>query len=654
VSEPGVVSLWDSRSRKVTRTLRVGGQVTGCAFAYDGASLAAAADGSLRLFTLDIPSNAATDTSGFGVRQVQFAPNGLLASASSDGSIRLWSTARTAPPAVTPRLLSTVPNAKAADQGGAGSHPLTFSSDSRTLAVVGSAATELVDVSDPQASHVVGSIPGGASSVRFSPDSTVLAVGGKETTLWDVRDRAHPQPRSSTTSPQQTGQGVGSVSFTPDGHRLITGSGGLGEVWTVNDTGAPVFANSLTTGPNEVFEADVSPDGRMAAIDDVGGLISLWLIDDRKAPRASATLPLGPTVVAGLAFPASRVPTLVVAANGGAATLWNGADPARPRQVETAGPGNGTGVPRSSAPEKAVFSADGRRFAITDNGAVDLFEDGADDRISRVSVLTAPAEQILTPAALSADGRVLAVATTDVKTYNRKYPLALWDVGGQPRLLSHLTNDGAPDTVTFSPDEHTLVVAAADTITTWDVRNLAHPVQMALRSAHAAGSVGTASFTGNGKLLAITRSNAPGTLWDIANPAAPGLLSTTPGIEGVFPVDAVFAGHTLVVGTLGAINVWDITDPTDPIQLTIFASGAGPFTGRLAVSSSGMLATAQLADARSGLYDGLGVVRLWDLSQIAEGVADPVAVACRVDGGTLSPDMWRRYAPDLSPRLICR
>jgi len=30
------------------------------------------------------------------------------------------------------------------------------------------------------------------------------------------------------------------------------------------------------------------------------------------------------------------------------------------------------------------------------------------------------------------------------------------------------------------------------------------------------------------------------------------------------------------------------------------------------------------------------------------------AVACRVDGGTLSPDMWRRYAPDLSPRLICR
>lgn len=655
------VTLWDTRLRKVERALPAGGRVTGCAFAPDGATLAAAADGKLLLFSLrpSLSAGATAFTADSDVQQVRFAPNGLLATAATDGTVRLWSITRTESAEPLTHLLATVlpdttagPDTRAGNGSAAGRRStFAFSPDSRTLAVGGSAQTRLVDVSDPSAPRLASSIAGGGSV--FSPDGAVLALGGgadDTTTLWDLRDLTHPR-RRATIKPRQSGVGGNPVAFTPDGKYLITTCGLLGEVWEINDETFR-FAHQLTTGPNTVIEADLSPDGTMAVVRDSDGLLTLWQVRDRTAPATAATLPASPAVVTGLAFPGRGGPALIVTTKSGT-TIWNVTDPARPRQLETVAPGSGT----DNAP---VFSADGRRFAVTDNGAIGLWEVTLDGHISHRGTLPAAAGAQLTPDALSADGTILAVATT-----NEKDPLALWDVRGQPSLLGHLPQGGTarpPQStrphVVFSPDGGTLVMLTSEARTTttswWDVTDPAHPAQLAQRSAQAADSPGRTVFASDGRLMADTEAGTPGALWDTSHPAAPRLLSTRPSQAGFYAGDAVFHGHALVLGTLGAVHVWDVTDPVNPVQVTEFASGGGgPFIGGLAISGSAMLATVEFAKFPSDYYTGLGTVRLWDLSAITDVIADPVAAACLIDGGQLSSDMWHRYAPDLAYRPIC-
>jgi WD40 repeat protein len=660
---PASIRLWDTRQRTVERTLNTAGRVTGCAFAPDGATLSAARGGKLLLFALDARSGAApvTFTAGAPVQQMHFAPDGVLAAVSPDGSVWLWRIASHGPAAPTARLLGRVPNATASDATGAGMRPLlAFSPDSRTLAVGGPAEAVVVDVSDPGASHVVGSIPGTVGSVVFSPDGGTLAVGRDDgtTALWDVRGGTRPRLRALIEPKQRLGQVVGSVAFTPDGNDLITAGGGLGEVWDVSGSGPPVFAHDLTTGPNEVSEADLAPDGNTAAVEDAAGLLTLWTIGNRATPRAFATLPLGRAAVTGLAFAAVRIPALVVTTYGGGVSLWNLADPTRPRQVRAVGPAAGRGVPAGGFdPQPAVFSADGRRLATAQSGGVGLWDINVDGRISRVGTIQARAGGMVIPAAMSADGAVLAVGTG-----SGKVPLALWGVRGRPRLLGHLPKGsttsrpgGVLAAAAFSSDSRALVTVSDDrSATWWNVTDPADPVQMARRSVDGKGAPGTVAYTSDGRLAAATQAGTPGVVWDVSHPT-PAQLSNRPGLEGGLAGDAVFDGHSLVVGVLGAVSVWDLTDPTDPTQLADFPSGGtGPFTGRLALSRSGTLATAQLADVPSAYHTGFGVVRLWDLSPILDVISDPVAVACRIDDKRLSAQMWQRFAPDLPYQPICR
>lgn len=83
------------------------------------------------------------------------------------------------------------------------------------------------------------------------------------------------------------------------------------------------------------------------------------------------------------------------------------------------------------------------------------------------------------------------------------------------------------------------------------------------------------------------------------------------------------------------------------------SGGDGPFDGALAISRSGLLATVQLAEVPASYYTGDSVVRLWDFTPILNILRDPVAVACQFDGGQMSPEMWRRHAPELTSQPIC-
>jgi WD40 repeat protein len=651
VARQASVVLLDVRRRRVDRTIPAGGQVTGCAFAPDGAALAVAAGGQLSVFRLGGGPGATGAVAGSGAQQVQFAPNGLLATASDRDPVKLWSIT----PGQPPRLLATVPRATVRQDGSR--RPLiSFSPDSRTLAVGEPTRVTLVDVSRPSAPHIADSIPDYPGSVGFSPTGGVLAVGLGEgaTALWDV-----PQHRRRLIQPrQQFGQVVGSVAFSRDGRELVTSGGGLGEVWHI-DGDAAVFAHQLTTGPHEIGGADVAPGGDTAVVEDSGGQLTLWRLADMTTPVALATLPLGAATVSGVAFPAMGTPRLLVTAVGGAASLWDVNDPVHAREVGTVGPRNGRGSTAGGwSSDETKFSADSRRYALADDTGVGVWEVDGNGRIGRTGTVPVPAGRAVAPVALSPNGALLLVATGDLKQPRSLWrdPPSLWAVQGTPRLLRRLPEGTIAVTGTFAPDGRTLVTRADDGTTTWwNITKPADPVRIAQRAVRAEGSPGAPAFAPDGRLMVATEAGAPGALWDTADQSAPALLGTRPGLDGGSPGDAVFQGQALLLGVLGAIDVWDITEPPNTTRLTAFASGGtGPFLGRIAVSPTGVLAAVQLADVPVAYYTGENVVRLWDLAPILEVLADPVAFACRVTGAELSPELWRRYAPELSPRPICR
>jgi WD40 repeat protein len=255
---------------------------------------------------------------------------------------------------------------------------------------------------------------------------------------------------------------------------------------------------------------------------------------------------------------------------------------------------------------------------------------------------------------MSPDGTILAVAT-QARQNNRDQsadPVALWDVRGEPRPVGQL--DGRPAATAFSADGRTLVTYTRDQTTWWNVADPADPRRLAQHAAHTDGAAGPVTFTPDGRLMVTTEDNGPGALWDTTNPAAPQLLSLGPVLGGGSPEAAVFHGSAFLVGTLGVVNIWDISEPRDPRRIAQFDSGGrGVLAGQLAVSPSGLLATVQLAEVPRGYHTGESIVRLWDLTPILNVLTDPVAVACQIGGGQMSPEMWRRYAPELSPQPIC-
>jgi WD40 repeat protein len=645
------VTLWGLQARKSLRTIQTHGSVTSCAFAPDGKTLAVAAGGSLSLVALASDSGDPSVAIVGGVEDVQYARDGLLATESYEGPVRLWSvtTAR------RPHLLSAV--SVATDRrGGSSPQPrLTFSPDSRTLAVKDHGVTALVDVRSPEAPHQVALLPGLAWCTAFSPDGATLATGMSDgiTVLWDVRSPDRPHRRSNTAPPKKFGLVVGSAAFTPDGRLLITDGAVLGEVWQIDGDAPPQYLRQATGGPHQVTGVALAPDGNTIIAEDGDGFITLWRTHDSSVPPVLATLPLSRAGVSGVAFPRTTSPQLTVTTADGSATLWNVSDPSHPTKTQTAGSTknpSATGAIYGS--DGARFSPDGRSFALLDNGAVAVWEITAEDRFRRTGTIPAPAGKKIAPLALSSDGILLTTERTDDPD-DEPAPPSVWQIGGTPRMLGQLPDLAV--TGTFAPDGHTLVTRVDGGETTWwDVTAPTRPVRLALHRAKVEGLTGPVAFTPDGRLLAATESGAPGILVDTTDRTAPVVLGSNPGPAGT-PGDAVFDGDMLVMASLGVVSVWDVTEPADATRLTEFDTGkTGAITGRMAVSPSGVLATAELGDLPNAYYTGEGTVQLWDLTPIREILADPVALACRIAGGDLSPDLWQRYAPDLRLRPICR
>jgi hypothetical protein len=209
-------------------------------------------------------------------------------------------------------------------------------------------------------------------------------------------------------------------------------------------------------------------------------------------------------------------------------TLWDVADPARPKRLADFEGGAPT-----------VFSPDGRIVATVSFGGQPALWNVSDLRKpARIATLQSGDSSLLWGEAFSPDGQVLAAAYTD--------RLYLWNVAdpARPRLLHSLPAPVAPPSpaacgqpcqapypfyqgdIAFSPRGDLLATTAGrNQVALWNVADPAHATRIAIVTG-ASGFIDAVAFSPAGRLLAEVSYQGTVTLFSLTTPARPARAAT--------------------------------------------------------------------------------------------------------------------------------
>ncbi|GID98061.1 hypothetical protein Adi01nite_74730 [Amorphoplanes digitatis] len=428
------------------------------------------------------------------------------------------------------------------------------------------------------------------STLEYSADGHYLAAVGHNTGMamvWDMTGGTKP----TLVSTVRTTGLINTVSFDPDGERLVTGdSSETATFWSIRPFGGPDPLAALTVSAAAPIRATaLRPDGR----------------------------------------------TLVAAGSDGRANSWQVSDPARPvRDTDL--------TIRGADVRSVTFSPDGRIAAAVGRDSLLTLTD-----VSRpqqpVVTLGSVRQSGANAMAFSPDGLTLAV----VADYTR---LLLWNVTDRtrPALLSTLSGGFGP-AVAFSPDGRTLATGGFDpALTLWDVSDRSAPAQLGTMAGHREAALSVA-FSPDGRTLASGSKDKTAMLWNVTDRAHPRRSATL--TDHGQPVTAVaFSpdGRTLATGdSSDELFLWSTANPLAPVRLVSMRGRGNTVQGMLFKRDGRTLAVAANADSSSA------TITLWNYAEMNSIVADPAKYACAMTGHGLDTGEWAHYIPEIPYRRTC-
>ena len=426
------------------------------------------------------------------------------------------------------------------------------------------------------------------SSISFSPDGSTLASGsGDEIRFWDVNTGETLQILTGHTS-------VKSISFSPDGSTLASGSGDEIRFWDVN-TGETL--QTLTGHTDDVKSISFSPDGSTLASGSAE--IRFW---DVNTGETLQTLTGHTDDVKSISFSpdGSMLAAVPEVFWDSTVLLWD----------------VNTGELRTFTtrfPNSVAFSPDGNTLAIGGNWRTDILNANTGGPIHTFSKIACRVESV----AFSPDGNTLAGGGSDGI-------VRLWDIKTGTEMQIP-TGQGVGVKVAFSPDGNTLATVPlphiGGQVLLWDVNT---GKQLQEFTADGSGLVrifsmafspdGNTLATGSGDYDHIEGSFGTVTLWDVNTRET--LQTLTGHTDDVKSISFSPDGSTLATGSRdGAVLLWELTPfSSEPERITadINADGVVNVQDLVLVSSHFGNTGENVADV-----NGDGIVNILDLVAVA-------------------------------------
>jgi WD40 repeat protein len=172
------------------------------------------------------------------------------------------------------------------DAGRAALTSVAFSPDDSVLAVGDLAG--LVHLVDPETGETTATIEsgeGGVHAVAFSPNGSLIAGGRDDTgadtgsvSVWDSETRELVASLGGDGELDWINT-IDALAFSPDGHLLAGGDFGSVRLWDVD---ARRQIAVLEGQDNQVQSVAFSPDGRLLAAGGLGSTIDVWDVETRE------------------------------------------------------------------------------------------------------------------------------------------------------------------------------------------------------------------------------------------------------------------------------------------------------------------------------------------------------------------------------------
>jgi len=389
------------------------------------------------------PDGTLTDATNW-TNVVAFSPDGtMLAAGTSEGSVLVWKMAGHS-------LVARIPAPQ----------PVT--------SVAWDGADQVAD-SGADGTATIWALPAPvlltgnkAASVAYSPDGSVIAVGGTNLELWNAATHALLATRA-------TPGGVNGLSYSPDG-RYLAAALGNGTVLVMDAaTLAPVGKAFPVTASGTAETVAFSPNSQVLASGSDDGTVRLFSMADPAEPALLSQVKDSGAMVFTVAF-APDGTTLAAASTDDYTRLWDVGNPSAP--VLDGAPLGGL----SSYAIALAFSPDSTLLAVgSADKTVHLWNVANPARAVQLGApLTGPSGYAW-GAAISPDGTMLAVGSTDGSVW-------LWKIStpSRPALIATLTGPaGHVYSVAFSPNGNQLAASSYDgTVHLWDTSPAAARAQV--------------------------------------------------------------------------------------------------------------------------------------------------------------------------------